>query len=201
MNSQGRRRVPRIEGVRDVITAMDFVLASIAKPRERAPAFVKFRDEIVDLVTECEVAIAGVGKAEDIERLHTEAVEHEERAARGLAEAQDQAEKATSDARKEAKRITAVALTREAAKKSAQDERDTAQNERDEAFKTESEAEQKRQTEMKTTLDGRDEKLIEGEKALAAKVGTMDAREDRLKEGQEAVQAQRKRFKTALEDG
>ncbi len=199
MNSQGRRRVPRIEGVRDLITAMDFVLAAISKPKERSPEFVKFRDEIVTLVTDCETAIKRVGKAEDIERLHGEAVEHEERAKRGLEEAQGQAEKAVDDARKEAKRLKDAATRFADAKKTAQDDRAAAQNERDATFKAESELEKMRQVNLQEALDQFERGQDEREKALVAKAKTMDARETRLAESQDEVAAQRERFRLAIE--
>lgn len=200
MNSQGRRRVPRIEGVRDLITAMDFVLAALAKPKERSPEFVKFRDEIVKLVTDCETAIKRVGKAEDIERLHGEAVEHEERAKRGLEDAQGQAEKAINDARERANLVKGKVVRDGEALKLTMDTRRTTLHDDIAAFVT-------RKTEATTQLEAREADLkaaVEALKPDQEKLRTdrksLDAREARLAESQDEVDAQRERFRLALGD-
>lgn len=200
MNSQGRRRVPRIEGVRDLITAMDFVLAAIDKPKERSPEFVKFRDEIVTLVTDCETAINRVGKAEDIERLHGEAVEHEERAKRGLEEAQGQAGEVGAAARKEANRLKDKAEADGEALKLTMDTRRTKLHDDIAAFVTREAEATTRQADLQEDIDLVEKAQDEREKALVAKAVTMDAREARLTKSQDEVAAQRERFRLVIGD-
>lgn len=180
--------MPRIEGVRDIVTAMDFVLTAIDNPKQHSPEFVKFRDEIVKVVSECEAAIAKAGDAEEIEKA---AVLAASTAAKG------EATKIIDAAKARAKRVEGKAADDAESRTLTLNASQTALDEAKAALTT-------RDSETTSQLDAREAELKRWEAALEVdqeKLRTdrksLVGREGRLKVAQDKVNAAKQRLAAA----
>lgn len=195
MMNQTRRRVPPIPGVRDVLTAMDFVLAGLGK--KAAPEFVAFREEIERVVLECETAIARAGKVEEIEALHEAATNKHEAAAAELRGAGNKAQAIIVTAQDKAQHILGQAANTADARTVGLDAAKKALNERQAVFDVKSAATTTALSERSETLDGQRTALLEFEAETKTKRKSVSAREAKLGEDSKKVDAQIARLKAA----
>lgn len=200
MMGQARRRVPPIPGVRDLITAMDFALAAVANPKERSPEFVAWRDEVLKVVAECELAISRAGKAEDIEGLHERALAHALDADTAVGKAKAQAGAIVDKAKATAKGMKTRADNEFDARTLGLDNRKTELDDRETAFGIETAKTRNELDKLRKSLEARAAAQTEEDDALKRMRKSISVREARLNEGQKAHAAKAAKLAAALKE-